>query len=57
MMYVHTRYFFAGGSARSPCVKVLAYSAFFSRMFFWISDSAMMAMMVVVENCAFFIIE
>lgn len=33
---LHTAYFFAGGRARSPCVKGSAYFAFLSTRFCWI---------------------
>ena len=36
-MQVRTRYFFAGGSAREPCVKVELYFSDAASRFFWIA--------------------
>ena len=37
--YLRTRYFFAGGRTRSPCVKDSAYFSFEEMRFFWIDET------------------
>lgn len=50
-MQVMTRYFFAGGRARSPCVKLELYFSDAASMFFWIAVAIMSYWFLVIEIC------